>query len=73
MQLKCWAISDKYASGFDSTKALNSSGGNFFGLRWRFLGSNDSFALLRFNHSLIVVMPTPNNSAVDAWVLPLVK
>ena len=30
-QLKCLAISDKYASGCAATKALTSSGGNFFG------------------------------------------
>jgi hypothetical protein len=64
VQLKCWAISDKYASGLASTKALSSSGGNFFGLRWRFFGSNDSFAFVLLTHSFIVVLLMPNRFAV---------
>jgi hypothetical protein len=68
--LKCCAISDKYASGCDATKDLNSSGDNLFGCLWRILGSSDSFAFIRRFHSFIVVSPIPNSFAVASCVWP---
>ena len=72
-QLKCCAISDKYASGCADTKALKSSGGNFFGGLLRIFGDRDSFASTRRFHSFNVVVPMPNSFAVESCVWPLDK